>query len=308
MDRTYAIGEVAQLTGLSSHNIRKWEERHSAVVPGRTAGGSRRYSSDDVSRLTLLKELVDAGQSIAELAPLDDDGLKQRCAAALQVDAIPAGERVRVGVLGESLPTILAAHRTVMPNLVIVTEPFQPQEIDVLAIERAGLDEDTADELNALRDRYAVDQLVVLYGFAPQSLALRLSSARTACLRMPVNYIELQRAILALQPVGQPAPQIRPQRFTRQTLAQMSAISTNVDCECPRHVADLLLALTDFESYSASCEDRNPLDAAVHNYLRITTAHARVAFEHALATVAAHENIPIKEIGMGAGSEPAAQS
>ena len=37
------------------------------------------------------------------------------------------------------------------------------------------------------------------------------------------------------------------------------------------------------------------MDAAVHNYLRLTAAQARTAFEQALATVAAHEQIPLED-------------
>ncbi|MEM1435229.1 MAG: MerR family transcriptional regulator [Pseudomonadota bacterium] len=308
MHRKYAIGEVAQLTGLSSHNIRKWEERHGAVAPQRTEGGSRRYTSEDVSRLTLLKELVDSGESISELAALDDSTLKALCVETLQVSGVPFQQRVRVGVLGESLPTILLQHGTLMPSLAIVLEPFEADAIDMLIVEQAGLDADTVVRLNELRDRYAVDQVVVLYGYAPQSLVLRISDEKTACLRMPINYVELQRTVLALSPAARKVqtPQVAPPRFSKQILAQMSAISTNIDCECPHHVADLLLALTDFETYSANCEDRNPLDAAVHNYLRVTAAHARAAFEQALATVAAHENIPLEQMVADASVVPSA--
>ena len=32
--KTYGIGEVSKLTGLSVHNLRAWEKRYGAVVAG----------------------------------------------------------------------------------------------------------------------------------------------------------------------------------------------------------------------------------------------------------------------------------
>ncbi len=71
----YSLGAVVRLTGLSAHTLRAWERRYEAVKPARTAGGTRRYSAADVARLRLLRDAVEAGHRISELAPHDDDAL-----------------------------------------------------------------------------------------------------------------------------------------------------------------------------------------------------------------------------------------
>ena len=292
----YTIGQVARLTGLSTHNIRKWEERHAAITPNRTAGGDRRYNREQVARLTLLKELVDAGNSIQSVATLPDDALKRLCADILTSISPPQAATRRVGLVGESLRAILEQHATLMPGLEFVELPGDA-DVELVLLEKPSLDESIFSELSDIRDKYAIDRVVVLYGYSPQSLAVRLSTDTTACLRMPINYRELQRTVSSLLQDVPTLPILEPgrNRYTRETLARVSAMSPTIACECPRHVAEIIFSLTDFEHYSANCEDKNPMDAAVHNYLRLTASTARAAFEQALATVAAHEGIPLDE-------------
>jgi len=64
----YTIGVVTRLTGLSADTIRKWEERHAAVTPSRTAGNTRRFSAADVRRLRLLGALTAQGHHIRDVA------------------------------------------------------------------------------------------------------------------------------------------------------------------------------------------------------------------------------------------------
>lgn len=297
---SYTIGQAAKLTGLSTHIIRKWEERYAAISPERTSGGDRRYGSEQVARLTLLKELVDSGESIGRIAGSSDMELKSQAAASLTTNSAPMPTTRRIGVIGDSLPTILEQHGTLMPGLEIVTlTPEQPHaEVEAVLYEKPTLDEEIFAELTRVRDTFAVDIVVVLYGYAPQSLAVRLSTDSTACLRMPVNYRELERTVHSLLPQpGATAPMLEasPIRYSKEVLARVTAMSPTIACECPRHVAEIIFALTNFEAYSANCEDKNPMDAAVHNYLRLTASHARAAFEQALATVAAHEQIPLDD-------------
>ena len=299
---SYTIGQAARLTGLSTHNIRKWEERYGAITPERTPGGDRRYGSNQVARLTLLKELVDGGNSISSVAQISDAELKSRCAAILTNASTPIPAIRRIGVLGDSLPTILEQHGTLMPGLEFVTLTPEKNEddadLEIVLLEKPTLDEEIFDELASVRENYAVDLVVVLYGYSPQSLAVRLSTDTIACMRMPVNYRELQRTVNSLLPQRSARGQTlepSPVRYSKEVLARVAAMSPTIACECPRHVAEIIFALTDFETYSANCEDKNPMDAAVHNYLRLTAAQARVAFEQALATVATHEQIPLDD-------------
>lgn len=81
-ENAYRVGMVAKLTGLTTHTLRTWERRYQAVVPGRTDAGGRLYSDDDVRRLRLLRELVEAGHAIGTVATLSDRELVRVAASA----------------------------------------------------------------------------------------------------------------------------------------------------------------------------------------------------------------------------------
>lgn len=87
---SYSVGAVVRLTGLSEHVLRAWERRHGAVVPKRSAGGTRRYSAEDVARLRLLAAAAAEGVPIRELAELSDADLAARAARP----APPKGPRL----------------------------------------------------------------------------------------------------------------------------------------------------------------------------------------------------------------------
>lgn len=72
-----AIKVVAQRTGLSAHVIRIWEKRYGAVRPERTTTNRRLYSDEQIERLTLLRDLTQAGHSIGHVANLLLDKLRQ---------------------------------------------------------------------------------------------------------------------------------------------------------------------------------------------------------------------------------------
>src|SRR4051794_621210 len=79
-DAQYPIQLVAQLTGLSAHVIRIWEQRYRAVEPHRTPGNRRLYSQHDIERLNLLRDVANAGHSIGQVASLPTDKLRKLAA------------------------------------------------------------------------------------------------------------------------------------------------------------------------------------------------------------------------------------
>lgn len=73
---------VARLTGLSPYVLRIWEQRYRAVEPQRTATNRRLYSAEDVERLSLLREVTQAGYNIGQVATLPADRLRELAAAS----------------------------------------------------------------------------------------------------------------------------------------------------------------------------------------------------------------------------------
>ena len=71
----HPIQVAARYTGLSSDLIRAWEKRYHAVQPTRAPNGRRLYSSADIQRLTLLRQVTQFGRRISEVASLSMDEL-----------------------------------------------------------------------------------------------------------------------------------------------------------------------------------------------------------------------------------------
>jgi hypothetical protein len=91
-----------------------------------------------------------------------------------------------------------------------------------------------------------------------------------------------------------------PRRWSDAALADFASVPTTVACECPRHVAELLVQLSRFEAYSAQCEQRSPQDAELHASLVRVAADARTCFEGALERVALHEGLLLPGPAAGA--------
>jgi PAS domain S-box-containing protein len=82
------IGTVAHQSGFSTHVLRVWENRYGLLDPTRSEGGQRLYSEDDVAVLVRVKELLDEGYRIGEIARVDRSTL------------LDEGRRRGIGALG----------------------------------------------------------------------------------------------------------------------------------------------------------------------------------------------------------------
>jgi DNA-binding transcriptional MerR regulator len=80
----FAISVAADLVGMDPQSLRLYETR-GLLDPARTAGGTRRYSQDDVDRLRRIGELLAAGLNLAGIAMVldlesENDRLRRRAA------------------------------------------------------------------------------------------------------------------------------------------------------------------------------------------------------------------------------------
>jgi MerR family transcriptional regulator, light-induced transcriptional regulator len=154
----------------------------------------------------------------------------------------------------------------------------------------------------------------VLYGFAADRACESLAAAGVTLLREPqpdmvvaqwlrslflVTTAQRPLAVLRTAPalvapvVGSAQQPVPPRRWGDAALADFAGRSSAIACECPRHVAELLVQLSHFEAYSAQCEHRSPADAALHAHLQQVAARSRAQFESALEQVALHEGLPL---------------
>jgi DNA-binding transcriptional MerR regulator len=76
----YGISVAADLAGCGVQALRSYERR-GLLDPGRTAGGTRRYSQDDVARVRRITSLLGAGlnlSGIREVLTLEAENAKLR--------------------------------------------------------------------------------------------------------------------------------------------------------------------------------------------------------------------------------------
>ncbi|UCF19877.1 MAG: MerR family transcriptional regulator [Gemmatimonadota bacterium] len=73
--KRHPIQVVARRTGLTADVLRAWEKRYGVVEPGRSEGGRRLYSDDDIKRLRLLRRASESGRRISQVASLTTEKL-----------------------------------------------------------------------------------------------------------------------------------------------------------------------------------------------------------------------------------------
>ncbi|MGI8794703.1 MAG: heat shock protein transcriptional repressor HspR [Acidimicrobiales bacterium] len=78
----YVISVAAELAGVHPQTLRIYE-RKGLLEPARTDGGSRRYSDDDIDRLSRISDLTSAGlnlEGVRRVMALEDEVRRLRAA------------------------------------------------------------------------------------------------------------------------------------------------------------------------------------------------------------------------------------
>lgn len=311
---SYRSGVAARLAGLPVETLRVWERRYGISDTPRSARGQRLYSAIQVRRLGLLKQLVDQGHPIGVLAGLAMEQLEE-LAAAGAAGAVVAAARVRAAIVGRNLYRRIASDQrdgaglnvqSHCDNLEQARTALRGAEVDVLIVELSELNDADVPRILAARDALAISAVIVLYRFCPSASVRRLREEGCVVARVPAELGELMllcRSALAGKPMlpdTAPAPVVAPLRFNDEALASITRASYVLQCECPRHLAELLLITGSFERYSAQCASRNEADAQLHRDLEHAAGLARTVLEAAMERLARAEGLPLA--GMGTGS------
>ncbi|WP_082151397.1 MerR family transcriptional regulator [Caenimonas sp. SL110] len=318
-------GAVARMLQMPVATLRVWERRYGVTQPSLSASGQRLYSADDVRRLAALKQLTDLGHAIGSLARLDMEQLQQvaNTHAAISVtrhseqpsDKLPAPTQPwRVAVIGTALYARLQKPALVqrLSRPVRLVGPFQDaaqaaaalqdEPADALVMHEPRVHEGWLAALQAGAPSLATTPKAVLYRFAAESTCAALATAGIALLREPQNDIvvgQWLQGVLNARLTASTAPRepvhadpaTQPRRWDDAALSDFSAMSSTIACECPRHVAELLMQLAHFEAYSAECRNLSTGDAQLHAYLQQVASSSRIRFEQALEYVALHEGM-----------------
>ena len=320
----YRSGAVARMIQMPVSTLRVWERRYAVAQPATSAAGHRLYSAVDVRRLAQLKQLTDTGHAIGSIAALNEDELRQVASTHATSLTLRQGHRAaraepwRVVVVGRAL-----ARRLLRPALMqrvgrplhvvqvhddlaqVAAAPAQ-EPVDALLLLAPKVGPDTLGELQAAMRASGAKQGALLYGFGATATCDALTDAGFFVLREAQDDRALAVWLRGLADVrsretgeigDRPAwtpmidGQIAPRRYDDAALTDFASLSSTIACECPRHIAELLMQLSHFEAYSADCEHQSPADASLHAYLGKVAGTARALFESALERVAIEEGL-----------------
>ena len=315
----HRIGAVSALSGVPVPTLRVWEIRYATFNPNLSAGGQRLYSDDDVLRATMLKRLTEQGHAISSIANHDATRLntllqQQNASHRREIAKSVEIQTVSAVVVGLALAARLASERfkkVFSANVLHVTDIFseldealvaalsvQPQ---FLLVRVNSLHALVQVDLHRLIDKCGIPQVIVLYRFGQEQVVESMKRAGMVVRREPVSDYELADLISSSLLVDAPRAMgqagvgatIPARKYDDATLARMAAISSNMLCECPRHVAEIITQLVSFEQYSQECLNKSTEDAHLHAYLHAVSGSARALFEHALEKVAQHEGLDL---------------
>jgi DNA-binding transcriptional MerR regulator len=306
----YNIGVVVRRTNIHPETLRVWERRYELIVPDRSETGRRLYSEGDIRKLQLVKQLTELGHGVSSLAKLSSDELLERLTASHHQGAqreTRGGLKCRVAFVGDALRVRYGRHLLYYKDIDIVGSMIPGSstsyaQADVVIIDLSTINE----ESQALIEQYCTDSgasaAVVVFNFATRKAISELESAGIVCLKGALSAAEIYRACMSLmQPLfnvasltdKQTDEESTPPRFDKDQLSHIATLSSAIACECPNHLAELIINLTAFEHYSLECANRNEDDARLHLQLNQSTAAARMILEESLARLIEIEGIVV---------------
>ena len=317
----HKIGAVSSLSGIPAPTLRSWESRYGTFVPQKSGSRHRLYSDDDLLKASLLKRLTEQGHAIGSIAGLETralNNLLQQQSAMQTGRTAPARDSpVMMIVVGLALagrvesPAFAQVFKT---HALRVTEIFEDlgealtsssqKKPQILLIRINSLHASAALDIQKLAEQRGAVQVIVLYGFGQEYVIQSMRHAGMIVRREPVTDAELADLIgagLLIDPGQNPrllraGTLIPPRQFSDTTLSRVAARSTNMLCECPRHVAEIISQLASFEQYSHECLNKSSEDARLHAYLSSVSGSARALFEGALQMIAQHEGFALTDI------------
>ena len=302
----YGIGTVARLTGLKTDNLRAWERRYGLGASHKSSTGRRQYTQSDLEHLQLIAALVNDGARIGEIANSERKTLEM----LLRQRGIRGREALskskpRAVFVGAALCKWLDSHQGCISGVdallarmdlaAIEESAFAAlKDSDVMVLECASLSRASVTRIESLHDDALAKRIIVVYQFGNTQWLEELEAAGIAAMAFPPDAGKLAFAIarnIADSEVSAGEGNFgelmtaKPRQFGAVELAAAASLESTLNCECPKHIAQLITALIAFEEYSASCSVDNWHEAAVHSCIYTYAGQARHLMEKALRTV-----------------------
>lgn len=301
----YPIGVAARLTGIQVETLRVWERRYGVIGPQVSATGRRLYAAADLERLRLIKQLVDGGHPISSVASVPTEKLRELRDVSVDRGGVKGADAaedlgLRAVLVGEAQRSGRGRGLVVAGNCVDIERAavqFRGLEADVVIVELASLLDLDIEEIDAVKAAVGARLVVVLYRFGASSTVRNIRKAGHVAAHAAVDEFGLKALCrTALRPTA-PAylPAGTEQRLDNATLEMLAQATTTIECECPKHLVELIRSLSSFETYSEQCSVRSELDATLHQDLQQTAGRARALLEQALLRLAMLEGLPLPE-------------
>jgi DNA-binding NarL/FixJ family response regulator len=196
---------------------------------------------------------------------------------------------------------------------------IQQHSPQVLLLDLGLLGPHPVERVRELEKKAMPETTIIIYSFAKRSVIEELRAEHRQVLRGPLKMQDLRTALVNLivrdmttrpRKASQPVvPDTPPPAdiFKQEELARLQEIQSAVDCECPNHVSDVIIALKGFEEYSKQCENKDDADARMHEFLWRAAGHSRALMEHAMKELCRFEGIDLKNPVPPSASSPTVQ-
>jgi len=317
----HKIGAVSSLSGVPTPTLRVWELRYETFTPQKTESKHRLYTDDDVLKATVLKRLTDQGHGISGIAKLSTTELNNLLQQQQETNQRKAstdlkGLTVSLAVIGLPLAAKIESKKFTFSfnnQAIRITDIFSTvqqalaarfqKNPQILLIHTNSLHSGVQVDIHRLAQINNALQVIVLYNYGQEPIIESMKHCGMIVRREPISdsdLADLIRSVLLIDNESSTGSLtsgmlIPPRKYDDIELLRVASISTNVLCECPKHVSEIITQLASFEQYSHECLNNSTEDAHLHAYLSSVSGSARALFESALEMVAKHEGIQLKQ-------------
>lgn len=255
----YKIGAVAKRTGISPECLRAWERRY-GLEPAERAGQTRFYSTEQVSRLTSIKSLLDQGHPISQVIRLNPAELQRRLHPPRLNTQSRRGHigRGRIGVVGSQLIHAYrtAEHPKVKPSAEWATlvDLEEDQEalppLDGVVVYLPSLE---PQHIELLEKIYPAARIVVAFRYATAADLDFFRESGHALLRWPANWEAVEKLVAASQSLLPAASTAR--LYSDEELCHIRLTAARASSECASDLARLIGEMNDFAVHAMRCND-----------------------------------------------------
>ena len=316
----HKIGAVSSLSGVPTPTLRVWELRYETFQPEKTESKHRLYTDDDVLKATVLKRLTDQGHSISSIAKLNTTDLNNLLQQQQETNQRKASsdfkdQTVSIAVIGLPLAAKIESKKFTFSfnnQAIRITDIFSTvqqalqakfqKNPQIILVHTNSLHAGVQVDIHRLAQINNALQVIVLYNYGQEPIIESMKRCGMIVRREPISDSDLADLIKSVLLIDNDSITaglmsgilIPPRKYDDIELMRVAGISTDVLCECPKHVSEIITQLASFEQYSHECLNKSTEDAHLHAYLSSVSGSARALFESALEMIAKHEGIDLK--------------